>query len=96
MCSCVQYGKRYDAGNELALAVVRQWRRTGELGQLRYVRAHGFCGDWTAGIDVPVITTDEAPPPAPSEAQLPEWLPAEHGARYVGYLQQYTHNVKLC
>src|SRR5207244_6912575 len=90
----VAYMKRYDAGNELAHATVAQWRATGELGRILYVRAHGFCGDWQAGIDTPVERTEE-PPPRADAAQLPDWLPREEGGRYVGYLQQYTHNVNL-
>jgi predicted dehydrogenase len=90
----VAYMKRYDAGNELVHATVRQWRRTGELGRLLYVRAHGFCGDWEAGIDTPVERTDEAPPRA-AAAPLPDWLPPHQAGRYLGYLQQYTHNVNL-
>jgi predicted dehydrogenase len=90
----VAYMKRYDAGNELVHATIQQWRRTGELGWLRYVRAHGFCGDWQAGIDTPVERTDE-PPPRADASQLPDWLPPDQAGRYVGYLQQYTHNVNL-
>jgi predicted dehydrogenase len=33
----VAYMKRYDAGNELVHATVRQWRRTGELGSPRVI-----------------------------------------------------------
>ncbi|MGH2371597.1 MAG: Gfo/Idh/MocA family protein, partial [Chloroflexota bacterium] len=91
----VAYMKRYDPGNELVHDLVAEWRRTGEVGRLLYVRAHGFCGDWRAGIDVPVETTDEAAPPASPEAHLPEWLPPERARQYVVYLQQYTHNVNL-
>ncbi len=91
----VAYMKRYDVGNELAHQVIQGWRHTGECGRLLYVRAHGFCGDWLAGSDVPVTHSDEASPAAPTEAHLPRWLPPEYGGRYVGYLQQYTHNVNL-
>jgi predicted dehydrogenase len=91
----VGYMKRYDPGNELAHDVIAEWRRTGEMGRPLYVRAHGFCGDWMAGIDVAVETTEEAPPPAPAGEHLPDWLPPEHERRYIGYLQQYTHNVNL-
>ena len=42
----------------------------GELGRLRYVRNHGFCGDWTAGLDTPMITTDEPYPAV--EPEFPE------------------------
>jgi predicted dehydrogenase len=89
----VAYMKRYDAGNELAYATISQWRRSGELGRILYVRAHGFCGDWMAGIDTPTASTAEPPPPAPRDEHLPEWLPPEHAGRYVGYLQQYPHNI---
>lgn len=92
----VAYMKRYDAGNELVHDLVAAWRRSGELGRLLYVRAHGFCGDWTAGIDVPVITTDEPPPPAATAGEhLPDWLPPQLRRSYVSFLQQYTHNVNL-
>jgi predicted dehydrogenase len=94
----VGYMKRYDTGNELVHATVSRWRSTGELGRLLYVRAHGFCGDWQAGIDTPVESTDEKPPVlagADQQTVLPDWLPAEHHGRYLGYLQQYTHNVNL-
>ncbi|MBI3971949.1 MAG: Gfo/Idh/MocA family oxidoreductase [Chloroflexi bacterium] len=91
----VAYMKRYDAGNELAHGVIQEWRRTGEHGRLLYVRAHGFCGDWLAGIDAPVARSEEPPPAAPREEHLPAWLPREYGGRYVGFLQQYTHNINL-
>lgn len=91
----VGYMKRYDAGNELVHDLVAEWRRSGEQGGLLYVRAHGFGGDWMAGIDVPVESSDEPAPPAPPEAQLPDWLPPGRTQPYVSYLQQYTHNVNL-
>ncbi len=43
------YMKRYDAGNELVHEKIRQCRSSGEMGELTYVRAHGFCGDWVSG-----------------------------------------------
>ncbi len=92
----VAYMKRFDPGNELVQATVAGWRASGELGPVVLARAHGFCGDWTAGIDLPPLeTSDEPAPPAPTEEHLPPWLPARWAASYVGYLQQYTHNVNL-
>ena len=90
----VAYMKRYDAGNELAHDVISRWRASGELGTLLYTRAHGFTGDWMAGIDAEVSVTAEPPPAAPRDAHLPDWLRSVSG-RYVGFLQQYTHNVNL-
>lgn len=87
--------KRYDAGNELARAIVAGWRGTGEAGPATLVRAHNFAGDWMGGLDVPVVHSAEPPPPAPTEEHLPSWLPAERAQSYVNYLQQYVHNLDL-
>ena len=89
----VAYMKRYDAGNLLVKKLVDQCRQSGEMGKLRFVRNHGFCGDWTAGLDAPLDTTDEKYPD--TKARYPSWLPEKHIGGYLGYLQQYTHNVNL-
>ena len=89
----IGYMKRYDAGNELVRAKVDQFRETGELGGMTYVRNHGFCGEWICNLDTPMITSDVPKPEAP--AQTPEWLPAKWVRPYLSYLQQYTHNINL-
>jgi predicted dehydrogenase len=89
----IGYMKRYDAGNELAREAVRQFRETGELGGIVYLRSHGFCGDWICGLDTPFERSPEPAPPSPPV--VPEWLPARWVQSYLGYLQQYTHNVNL-
>jgi predicted dehydrogenase len=90
----VGYMKRYDAGNELVRRHVRQFRASGELGRLQYVRNHGFLGDWVANVDVPLEQTDEPTPPM-APARWPAWLPEDQRGSYAGLLQQYTHNVNL-
>ena len=89
----VGYMKRYDVGNELVRSKVDQFRETGELGGMTYVRNHGFCGEWICNLDTPMITSDVPKPDAP--AQTPEWLPSEWVRPYLSYLQQYTHNINL-
>ena len=89
----VGYMKRYDAGNELVRAKVDEFRATGELGGMTYVRNHGFCGEWICNLDTPMVTSDVPKPDAPAET--PEWLPSEWVRSYLGYLQQYTHNLNL-
>jgi predicted dehydrogenase len=89
----VAYMKRYDAGNVAVKKLVEQFRQSGEMGKLRFVRNHGFCGDWTAGLDAPFETTDEKYPE--TQPKYPAWLPPQHVNGYLGYLQQYTHNVNL-
>lgn len=89
----VGYMKRYDAGNELVKQTVDAWRASGEQGALTYARNHSFGGNWTAGLDTPMDTSREPMPPAP--VQGPAWLPPQVLDAYIGYLQQYTHNVNL-
>ena len=91
----VGYMKRCDAGNELVKETVKQFLETGELGSITYVRNHGFCGDWTAGLDTPFEQTDEPKPTPEPLAGKPDWLPEQFYRAYIGYLQQYTHNVNL-
>jgi predicted dehydrogenase len=71
----VGYMKRYDAGNLLAKSYIQQLRAGGELGPITYVRSHGLCGDWTAGLYVPIETSDEPVPSITSTG--PDWLPPE-------------------
>ena len=89
----VGYMKRYDAGNELVKAKMEAFRASGELGAITFARNHGFCGNWTAGIDAPMAETAEPKPTAPTVG--PDWLPAAYLSQYVAYLQQYSHNVNL-
>jgi predicted dehydrogenase len=89
----VGYMKRYDAGNELVKARIDEFKSTGELGAITYARNHGYGGDWIAGLDTPYLTTDEPMPEPP--VLKPDWLPEEFVKPYIGYLQQYTHNVNL-
>ena len=89
----VAYMKRYDAGNLAVKRHIKQFRESGEMGVVRFIRNHGFCGDWTGGLDTPFLTTDEAYPE--TRPVFPDWLPAKWIQGYMGYLQQYTHNINL-
>ena len=89
----VGYMKRYDAGNELVKSLVAELTGSGELGAITYMRNHSYGGDWIAGLDAPMETTDEPMPG--SGVTGPDWLPPEFLDAYVGYLQQFTHNVNL-
>lgn len=89
----IGYMKRYDAGNLLTRDLLREARQSGELGRIVFVRAHGFCGDWLGGLDTAFITSAEAAPS--SSGSAPGWIPHHRVAGYLGYLQQYTHNLNL-
>lgn len=90
----VGYMKRHDAGNQLALDRVREFRRSNELGDVMYLRAHGFCGDWICGMDVDRMETSSQPLPAEAR-EGPDWLPADRLSHYVNFLQQYVHNLNF-
>ena len=89
----VAYMKRYDAGNELVKARIEEYTASGEIGPITLARNHGFCGNWIAGLDAPMVKTDEPIPSVPPVG--PEWLPGQFLEQYLGYLQQYTHNINL-
>lgn len=84
----VGYMMRYDAGYQLARAKVKEMRAAGRLGDLTYVRSHGFRGDWIAGADTAMETSAEPRPPENWEG--PDWLPPACLHAYVGYVQQYV------
>jgi predicted dehydrogenase len=93
----VGYMKRYDPGNVLLKSVADEWRASGEAGDVVFARNHGFGGNWVYAQDpnVKKIAAPEgvASPPAPDEC--PDWLPAKWKDPYLGYLQQWTHNLNL-
>lgn len=89
----VGYMKRYDVGNELARAKIKEFRASGELGAVILARSHEFGGEWIAGLDTPLETTDEPMPQMPVHG--PDWLPPEFLRSYLGYLQEYCHQVNL-
>ena len=92
----VGYMKRYDTGNRRIRDLIRHWKQDRGKGQLLYIRCHGFCGNWIAGLDTSgLIRTDESVEPIAAEELLPGWLPEDGRRGYVGYLQQYTHQVNL-
>jgi predicted dehydrogenase len=91
----IGYMKRYDPGNLAVKRYVDTWRASGEMGRVLLARNHGFGGNWVYAQDpnVPQTHSSDTPPPAPDEC--PAWLPENRKGSYLGYLQQWTHNVNL-
>lgn len=91
----VGYMKRYDPGNILLKKHLDAWRAAGDVGRILLARNHGFGGNWVYAND-PNIAFEKSPdaaPPAPDEC--PKWLPDNRKGSYLGYLQQWTHNLNL-
>ena len=93
----VGYMKRFDPGNLLAKATIRNWLQDETKGRLLYARNHGFGGKWLNGLSKvePFTHSDEPIEPFDAARVLPHWLPPEQATRYIGYLQQYSHNLNL-
>jgi predicted dehydrogenase len=92
----VGYMKRYDTGNRIIRGLIREWQQDSGKGKLLYIRCHGFCGNWIAGLDTSgLIRTEESVEPTAVDELLPDWLPRPLRRGYIGYLQQYTHQVNL-
>jgi predicted dehydrogenase len=91
----VGYMKRYDSGNILLKKHLDAWRASGECGRIVLARNHGFGGNWVYALDpnIPFSQSSEPMPSAPNEC--PDWLPSQHHDSYLGFLQQWTHNVNL-
>jgi predicted dehydrogenase len=89
----IGYMKHFDAGNLLAKRKIDEFRASGELGKVRYIRNSGFGGEWIGGLDTPFDTTDEPIPE--TVCPYPDWLPQEHYKGYINYIQQFTHNVNM-
>jgi predicted dehydrogenase len=67
------YHRRSDPATREAKRIVDQWKESGELGALRYLRVCYSDGDWTANARNAYIDTGEEPPPFPAEQPPPEF-----------------------
>jgi len=91
----VAYMKRSDPGNLLLKQHLDAWKESGECGRLVYARNHGFGGNWVYAQD-PNVPFEQSTTPAPASPQeCPDWLPERWREPYLGYLQQWTHNINL-
>jgi predicted dehydrogenase len=66
------YHRRSDPATVEAKRTVDEWKESGELGALRYVRVCYSDGDWTANVQDALIDVGEQPPPSPAEELPPE------------------------
>ncbi|MCD6360932.1 MAG: Gfo/Idh/MocA family oxidoreductase [Armatimonadetes bacterium] len=89
----VGYMKRYDDGVRAARRLIEDFLRSGELGEMTFVRAHSFGGGWRCGLEGH-ITTDEAAPEFEA-TPLPEWVPEDWRTRYNSLNNVYCHNINL-
>jgi len=90
----VGYHKRNDPAVIYAKEQMDGWKKTGEMGDLRYVRISMNGMDWVAGGFNDLITTREAPP-SMEEEPVPADMDVETYKRYVSFVNFYIHQVNL-
>lgn len=92
----VGYMKRSLPATQEAVKTLRQWKASGEVGAMRYLRAVMPPGNWTFDIERPVSGRDE---PVSYEGEAPE-APPEHLSpemqrKYDSFVNYYIHQVNL-
>lgn len=87
----VGYHKRSDPAMEYAREILAEWRKSGEYGDMRYVRIMMPEGDWIAGAPSP-ITTDETPPDGEMESP-PVHYNEDVAEEYDAFINYYIHQV---
>lgn len=101
----VGYHKRSDPATEYALNVIHGWKKSGEMGKMRYVRILMPAGDWTANGLVGILNAGDQPtrtvkPESAALTDLPgavdgvgAWNWKGTAGKYVGFVNYYIHQV---
>jgi predicted dehydrogenase len=89
----VGYHKRSDLATEHAMQVIGEWRRSGKMGKMKYVRVTMPPGDWVGGSRKPFATGETAPEFVPEAA--PAGVGEAMAAAYVSFVNYYIHQVNL-
>lgn len=91
----VGYHKRSDPATAEALRVIDQWKQSGDLGAMTYVRLVMPPGDWVADGMRGRIDVEGGPtPPSSGETRPDDMSPELYGA-YVDFVNYYIHQVNL-
>ena len=90
----VGYHKRSDPASMYARSQIDQFKETGELGRLRYVRILMPAGDWVAGGFNDLIQTSEPPPAGDMDPPASD-MDGETYKAYISFVNYYIHQVNL-
>jgi len=88
--------KRSDPAIEYAMAVIKKWKDSGEMGKMKYIRLTMPPGDWiggATGANKP-IGTDE-PNAAFTPEATPDGIDQETAKRHISFVNYYIHQVNL-
>ncbi len=93
----VGYHKRSDPGSLLALEAISEWRDSGEMGRMNFIRATmPPAGDWLYGIESP-LSMDEPQPRYEGvyRETFPEWMNNGTKRFYGSFINCYVHQFNL-
>jgi predicted dehydrogenase len=92
----VGYHKRCDPATIYARGVIDQWRASGEMGPMQYVRILMPAGDWIAGGFTELLDVGEDRPAGLATEPLPPpGMDEKTGEQYVQFVNYYIHQINL-
>ncbi len=90
----VGYHKRSDPATMYAKQQIDAFKKSGEIGKLKYVRILMPAGDWVAGGFNDLIWSSEVLPPVAWDPPAPDMNKATYD-RFIGFVNYYIHQVNL-
>ena len=90
----VGYHKRSDPATMAARQYIDQFKQSGEIGRLRYVRILMPAGDWIAGGFNDLLQTSESVPFSELDPGAPD-MDKDTYQRYIAFVNYYIHQVNL-
>jgi predicted dehydrogenase len=90
----VAYHKRSDPATLFVRQQMADWRESGQMGALQYIRLTMPPGDWIMGGFAALLSSDEPYPQTPNDPPSPAF-DAETTARYDGFVNFYIHQINL-
>jgi predicted dehydrogenase len=90
----VGYHKRSDPAVIHAKGVIDQWKKTGEMGALKYVRILMPAGDWIASGFTGLLSAGDKAGPLPVEPQAAD-MDEKTYKQYVSFVNYYIHQVNM-
>jgi len=90
----VGYHKRSDPATIYVMKVIDEWRISGRMGKLKYVRMTMPAGDWITGGFIGLLDAGDTLPALPVEPAPTDMDPAT-AEQYVAFVNYYIHQINL-
>lgn len=90
----VGYHKRSDPATMYAKGVIDEWKATGKMGAMKYVRILMPAGDWVASGFVGMLNAGDKPGDLAWEPAVPD-MDKPTADQYVSFVNYYIHQVNM-